>query len=166
MRRVGADEPLRGSNHRGNGTLHVGGAAPDEVTVALDCRERIGGPLIDGSGRDDVDVPGETDQRRCVATPRPQVRDAATIDPLAVETERSEARRNQSQAAGIVGRHRATGDQVPGERQRGGVTVVVRRGGFHVAAFRSYQSRSSSLMEVLARVWASTRLTMTAQESE
>ena len=65
---------------------------------------------------------------------------------------RTEARRNQSQAAGIVGRHRSTGDQVPGERQRGGVTVVVRRGGFHVAAFRSYQSRSSSLMEVLARV--------------
>ena len=147
-----AHDTLGRRDHRGHRRLHVRGAAAVEKAVALGGRERIARPLLNRARRHDVDVARQADERPRRAMARPQVADRSAIEPLAPEAGRRQTRRQQSQAAAIGRRDRAAGDELPGELQR----VALDLG--HV--------RSSSLMDVLARVCASTRLTMTAHDSE
>ena len=104
VRRHSRGEPLGGRDHRGHRHLHVRGAAAEEVSVALGRRERIARPAIDRARRHDVDVPGQADERRGRAAPRPEVADRAAIDPLAGEAGCGQARRDQLQAAVVVRR--------------------------------------------------------------
>ena len=76
---------------------------------------------------------------------RPQVLDLAVAQALDLESERRQALCKQVLAARIRRRHRWTADQSLGECN--GI----------------YQVRNSSLIEVLARVFSSTRFTITAQ---
>ena len=57
-------------------TFHVGRAAAVEVTVAHAWARRVRCPCVERTGRHDVGVAGEADERGRVAQPRPQVGDA------------------------------------------------------------------------------------------
>ena len=83
---------------------------------------------------------------------RPQIADRSAIDALAAKTSRCQPRRHKAQASAICRRDRSIRDELTGELQRLGLDSC------HV--------RSSSLMDVFARVCASTRFTMTAQDKE
>ena len=83
MSGMSGHEALGGRDHGGDRGLHVGGAAPVQVAVALHGHEGIAGPAVDWAGRHDVDVAGETDDRGDPTVPRPKITDAPAIDALA-----------------------------------------------------------------------------------
>jgi hypothetical protein len=95
---------------------------------------------------------GKTDERTRVAISRPQVAHRSAVETLALKARCRQTRRDHVQRSIGGGRDRAARDQRFGELQRVALDVV--------------HERSSSLMDVLARVCASTRLTITAQVSE
>ena len=76
--------------------------------------------------------------------------DTPAIDALASKTGRRQPRRHETQASAIRRRDRSIRDELTGELQGLGLDAC------HV--------RSSSLIDVFARVCASTRFTMTAQD--
>ena len=139
-------------DHRRQRSFHVRGATAIETAVTLGRNERIARPLVYRARRHDIHVACQADDRPRRPMARPQVADRSAIDPLALEAGRRQSRRQQTQAAGIRRRDRPARDELPGQLQRAGLDVA--------------HARSSSLMDVLARVWASTRFTMTAQDSE
>src|SRR6185295_5352856 len=91
---------------------------------------------------------GKADKWSAASMACPEIASDTAIEALAREARGRQPRGNQVETPRIVWRDRAARDQAPGEVER----LV------HV--------RSSSLIEVLARVASSTRLTMTAQASE
>ena len=84
--------------------------------------------------------------RLLIAHPGIEIVDLAELQPVTGETQFLQHRFQHVQCAGIGRRHRSAADQCLGQVE-----------GFHD------QSRSNSLIDVLARVFSSTRLTMTAQ---
>ena len=88
----------------------------------------------------------------------PEILHRRAIDPLAVEAGVRQTRRDQIERTAIVRRDGSAGDELLRELERLDVYIRCRCAG--------HQSRSSSLIDVLARVAASTRLTMTAHDSE
>src|SRR6185436_18924001 len=93
----------------------------------------------------------EADERPRRTVPRPEIADRSAIEPLAREARRRQPGRNEIERAAIGGRHGAARDELPRELERVGVD------GGH--------ARSSSLIDVFARVCASTRFTITAHDS-
>ena len=87
--------------------------------------------------------------RRLIAQPGIKIVDIAERQAMGGETQFFQNRFQHIQGAGILGRHRRAADQGLGQGK--GVNL----GG--------HQSRNNSLIEVLARVFSSTRLTITAQ---
>src|SRR5262245_32073950 len=85
---------------------------------------------------------------------RPQVADRSAIDPLASEAGSRQPRRHETQAAAVCGRNRTRRNELSSQLQG----LVRDLGYVHVL--------SSSLMDVFARVCASTRFTITAHDSE
>src|SRR5258708_13971670 len=57
----------------GNRSLHVGGTAPEELSVALGGDERVAVPLLDRAGRYHVGVAHETDKGAGVAASSPEI---------------------------------------------------------------------------------------------
>ena len=82
----------------------------------------------------------------------PQVADFAAVETLARESGGRKTPRHEIERAAVIRRDRAARDERPRELQR--------------LAFDVAHVRSSSLIDVLARVCASTRLTITAHDSE
>ena len=111
--------------------------------------ERIGAPAA-VARRHDVGMAGEAEMRRAAADAREQVFRRSEAQPLDGEAKPRQRRGQHVLRAGILGRHRGAADQRARQLQRIGIA----------------QSRSSSLIEVLARVRSSTRLTITAQASD
>ena len=161
IRRAG-DESLGGRDHRGHRHLHVGGAAAEQVAVALGGRERIARPPLDRARRHDVDVPGQADERRGRATARPEVADRRRDPSARTRTPRPPAARR---AAPGSRRRRASASGRRSAASRGRASAGGRPARRRCEP-RSGQARSSSLIDVLARVASSTRFTMTAQASE
>ena len=147
-----AGDTLGRGYHRRHRAFHVRGATAVEKAVALGRREGIARPLFYRAGWHDVNVTGQADNRARRPMTCPQVADRSAIESLAREAGRRQARRHQTQAAAVRRRDRSARDELPGELQRVGLDVG--------------HARSSSLMDVLARVCASTRFTMTAHERE
>ena len=158
---MGRHEALGGCHHGGDRGFHVRDPSSVQVAVAFHGHERIAAPPIDRSGRDDVDVACQADNRRGDPVPCPEVADGAAIEALAAESRDGEARPNEVEATGIVRRDRTAGDQPSGKVEWG---VHVRSG--CASGHGVDQVRSSSLIEVFARVAASTRFTMTAHARE
>src|SRR3954452_14204558 len=112
---MAGDAALRRCDERRDRSLHVGDPAPIQIPVALGWHERIAGPAIDRSRRDDVHVPGKTEQRRAVTVARPEIAHPAAIDAFAYETGGLKPARNNVDAPTIVRGERPAGDQLPGE---------------------------------------------------
>src|SRR5690606_39050118 len=81
--------------------------------------ERIGTPVLDGTGRDDIGVAGEAEQGADGATPCPQVAYLSEWHEFAGEAGRFQPLRNKLEAAGVLRGDGATADQVAQEVQRG-----------------------------------------------
>ena len=174
-----------GGDEGGDAALHVACAAAVQDAVAHLAGERIGLPLC-GADRDHVGMAGEADMRRSGADAREQVVDLAIAQRGDREAELPQRVGQHGLRAGIGGRHRSAADQRLGKRQgvvqlrppsidamppsrlpqgegehrmKSAPSPCGRGLGEGVHA----QSRSSSLIEVFARVCSSTVLTMTAQ---
>src|SRR4051812_22210960 len=80
-------------HERGDRAFHVSGAAPVQIAIALRGHKRIGMPLIQRTGWNDVGVPGEAEQGRAAAATRPQIIDVAETQALDRETELVQALR-------------------------------------------------------------------------
>src|SRR5690606_30665978 len=106
-------------------------------------------PFFARARRHHVGVTGEHHQGAGAAAPCPKVGDPAAGDGLAAKACLLQALREQHLAVDVIRRDRRAGDQLAHQREYGAV------GG--------HQALSRSLMLVLARVCASTRLTITAQ---
>ena len=139
-----AHEALRGRDQRGDGDLHVRGTAPEQAAIAPGWRERVARPAIHRTRRHNVDMAGKADERRRASAACPQVPDGPTIDPLAGEAGLRQARRNHP-ARPIVG---------VSDRQNKAAPPV---GGPAGCRRRSSRTMLGSLMDVFARVAASTR---------
>ena len=153
MRRAALAQEARDRRDEGrDGALHVGGAAAIDMAVGDRGAERLDGPAPGVADRHDVGVAGEAEIGRRVAEARIEVVDAlgAVAERQAVtgEAERPECGLQHVERALVPRRHARAADQRAGQVDR---------------VDRGAHSRSSSLIEVLARVLASTRLTMTAQ---
>src|SRR5207237_5412921 len=157
------DEPLGGSDEGGDRALHVDRTAAAQHAVAQCRAERVERPLLGGAGRHDIGVPGETQIRAAAAPARVKVRDRLVTllgegQRVTGEAEVFEPRRDDAERAFVLRRYARAADQLGGERYRIDRPIMPGGGGRLLA-----HSRRRSLIEVLARVCASTCLTMTAQ---
>ncbi|MNC85424.1 hypothetical protein D3C83_10220 [compost metagenome] len=75
--------------------------------------------MLERSGRHDVGVAGEADERPAVAATRPQVIHAVRAQALAAKAERLEPRCDEIETAGVLRRDRAPRDQLAGEVEGG-----------------------------------------------
>ena len=145
---VGGHEFL-GRHHEGSDrAFHVGRPTAVQPAVAFGGYERVAIPLFARTRRHHIRVTGKHGQRRGAAAPGPQIGDAALCDGFAREADALQPGGKRRLAIFIRRGDRRTGDQVLDQIQYGR---------------RAHYALSRSLMLVLARVCASTRLTMTAQ---
>ena len=63
MLRVGGDEGFAGGDEGRERAFHVGSATAIEQSVADRRHERIGGPLVERAGRNDIRMAGEADEQ-------------------------------------------------------------------------------------------------------
>ena len=146
-------EPGHGGDERGHPALHVGRAAAIEAAVLDGAGERVVAPRIARTGRHHVDMAGEGQMPPTLPQLGVEIVDrvgAATLEAQAPagETQGLQPLLQQVERRAGIGGDGGAAHQRLGQRH--GI------GGVH-------QSRKSSLIEVLARVPASTRLTITAQ---
>ena len=147
------EETGGGREKAGDGAFHVDGAASVEHAVLDLAGERINLPAVEIAWRDHIGVSGETQIGGALAQSGVQIvdgRGTALLEPQPVTAEAHLIQRplDDAERALIFGRDARAADQRLRERNR----IARRR-----------HARSSSLIEVLARVLASTRLTITAQ---
>ena len=157
-------EARHGGDEGRDRPLHVARAAPVEHAVLHLRREGLAGPARAVARRHHVGVAREAEVGPAVAPPRVEVvdrRGARLLEgqAMASKAERLERALEHVERAGIGRRDALAADQRAGERQRMRERFSARQ----VLSARLAQLRSSSLIEVLARVPASTRLTITAQ---
>ena len=138
--------PRHSRDERRDRSLHVAGAAPIQHAVPHLAAKRIG-PPVRRPDRHNIGMPGEAYVRAACANPRKKVFGLAIAQPMHCETQTAQHTRKHVLTV-IRRRDRGAADQSLCQRQRAGKIV---------------QSRNSSLMEVFARVCASTVLTITAQ---
>ena len=133
MAGMGLDEDFDGGDKSGQRGLHVGRAAPVEHAVALGGFERIRLPLLQRTGRDDIGMAREAEQRSARATSRPEVAGITRIDALEGEADSCEAFRDQFETARVFRRDRATADQRARKFQRrtGVLGVALGKGVWH-----------------------------------
>ena len=142
------NEFLASHHERGDRAFHVRGAAAVNPAIAHDGVKRIVCPLVARARWHHIGVPGE-DQQRAARTPAsPEVGDAAFGEGLCREADWRKMPHEDPLALPVVGGDGRLGDQIPDQAKDEGF---------------GHYALSRSLMLVLARVWASTRLTMTAQ---
>ena len=145
-----------GGYEGGNAAFHVGGATAIKPPVTDFGGKGIMRPGSHVTDRHHVGMAGETQMRACPAAPREQIVDSgitfAKGKPLTGETKARQFGFQTVQRAAFLRRHRRAADQ--SLRQ------------FNSMRRRPHQSRNSSLTEVLDRVFSSTFLMITAQESD
>jgi hypothetical protein len=151
-------KPRHRGRETGDRAFHVGGAAADEDAVPSRGGEGVGRPAGKIARRHHVGMAGEAEIAPSLAEPRIEVQHLVgaglgEFDGLADKTQPFERAREKRDRARILGRDARETDQL--RREMHGID------GDH--GFSRHQSRSNSLIEVLARVRASTRLTMTQQ---
>ena len=135
-------------NEGRDAALHVHCAAPHQNAIRERRLERRAGPGVGVTHGHDIGVPGEAEVGARRPSPGVEVFDLAELHPAADEAQTFQGLLDDIHRAEVGRRHRRTADQVAGKVEN------VDHG----------QSRSRSLIEVLERVWASTVLTITAQE--
>ncbi len=146
------DEIAGGDDHGGNRGFHVGRTPSVKAAVPYGRCERIGRPFFNGAGRHDVGVAGEDEQGPPGTVPCPEVGYFAGTDRFAFEAGGGQQGPDDLLALPVVRCDGGLRDQVASQTES------------RVHDGASFQlSRKRSLMAVLARVCASTRLTMTAQ---
>ena len=148
-------QPRYGGDEAGDRALHVDRAAAVDVAIDDLGGERLGTPGRNVARRHDVGVAGERDVGAGAAEAGVEVGDrrgARRLEGQAVaaKAEARERALDDVERPGVLGRDARAADQGLGERDRVG---------------QLDHARSSSLIEVLARVLASTCLTITAQAS-
>ena len=147
-------EKTRGcGDEAGDRALHVDRATPVQHAVDDLAGERIDAPAGEIARRHDVGVTGKAEIGRPLAHPGVQIADrrrAVLLErqPVAGETQPLQRMLDHVERAVVLRRHARTADQRLRQSDRIG---------------QQRHARSSSLIEVLARVFASTRLTITAQ---
>jgi hypothetical protein len=152
------EEALRRGDEGRDRALHVRGAAAVEravVDLAGEGRDR---PAVEVADRHDVAVAREAEMRAARADAGVEVVDVGRAGfrerhALAAEAERAERALEHAQHALVLRGHRGAADQ--GLREADGIDLRHRRPAGH--------PRRSSLIEVLERVFSSTRFTITAQ---
>src|SRR5258706_11711745 len=102
----------------GDRSLHVGGAASEELSVALGGDERVAVPLLDRAGRHDVGVTHEADKGAGVAAPSPEIAHLAVPDRLERKSDPREPFGEYPLAAAVFRGDRAPRDQFAGKPQR------------------------------------------------
>ncbi len=146
------EEARRGGDETGDRALHVGGAAAIERAVEHLAAERIDRPALEIARRHDVGMAGEAEIAARVAAARVEIEDRRgaflrELDNVAGKAQPFERLGEERDRALVLRRHGRPADERGGEFDR----------------VERHQSRSSSLIEVRLRVFASTRLTMTQQ---
>ena len=144
------------ADEAGDRAFHVGGAAADTGRRPVRGGEGVGRPGGEIARRHHVGMAGEAEIAPGLAEPRIEVQHLVgaglgEFDGLAGKAQPFERARQKRDRARILGRDAREADQL--RREMHGID------GDH--GFSGHQSRSNSLIEVLARVRASTRLTMT-----
>jgi hypothetical protein len=152
----------RGRKLARDGAFHVGGAAAIQQTARDVGAKRRVRPGCFVAGRHHVGVAREHEMRAPASDAGVEILDIgraglAESDAIHREAGARQHARQIGQRAALGRRHRGAADEVA--RDRDGVGGLGHSLGFCELA----QSLSSSLMLVLARVFSSTRLTMTAQ---
>ena len=117
MLRRASHEAFGGGHQGRHRRLHVGRATSEEATVALDGRERVARPSLNGAGWDDVEMAGQADQRRAGSMPGPQILHRSPVDSLARESGPRQTRGDQLDGAGVIRRDRTAGDKALREVQ-------------------------------------------------
>ena len=143
------EKALRRRDEGGNCSLHVDGAASAQRAIPQAGRERIEGPGFDSSGRHHIGMAGETQIGAAIAHAGIEVMDIAKDQVVTVEPQLLQCRCDEVERALVL-----RGDAPATDK---------RRGEFRRVESRLAHSRSSSLIEVRARVPSSTFLTITAQ---
>ena len=118
--RMSGEKAFAGGDHRRQTAFHVRRAASVEITVADFRGERRRLPLLQWTGRHDVGVAGEGEQRFAVAIPRPEIGYRAEAQPFHPEAERFQPGDQDFLTAGVLGRDRGPADQVEGKVQGSG----------------------------------------------
>src|SRR4029079_14902089 len=95
-------------------------ATPIQIAVALRWYKRIGMPLVQRTGGNDVGVPRKNHQRCAAAATCPQIIDVAETQVFDRETEFVQALREYLLATRVVWCNRNACDQLAREIQRGG----------------------------------------------
>ena len=147
-------EALHRRDEGGDRSLHVDCAAAAQRTITQAGREGIEGPGFGRPGRHHIGMAGETQIGAAVAAAGIEVMDIAKDQAVTVEPQLLQCGGNEVERALVLRGDARAADQRGGER-RG---IDNRR-----VESRLAHSRNSSLIEVRARVPASTFLTMTAQ---
>src|SRR5271155_2682452 len=142
------EEALRRRDEGGDCSLHVDCAAAAQRAITKAGREGIEGPGFGTPGGHDIGMAGETQIGAAIAAARVEVMDIAKDQTVTVEPQLLQCGGNEVERTFIL-----RGDARPAD-QRGGE--------FRRVESRLAHSRSSSLIEVRARVPSSTFLTMTA----
>ena len=161
---TGNTEARHGSDESRDCALHVARAAPVEHTVFDLGGEGLAGPACAVARGHNVGMAREAEVGRACAPPRVEVIDPRSArllegQAMAGEAQRLERSLEHVEGAAVRRRDALAADQRARERQRMRERFSARQ----VLRARPTQLRSSSLIEVLARVPASTRLTITAQ---
>jgi hypothetical protein len=116
--RVVAHEAFGGGHERGDGGLHVGGTAPEELAFADRGLEGVRVPLLDRSRRHHVGMAREHHQRLALAVADEEVGDVAANEHLGLEAQGDQAVDDELLAALVGGGDRLASDQRFGELQR------------------------------------------------
>ena len=142
--------PSDARDEGGDGALHVAGAAAIQDAVPYLGGKGVVAP-VRGTHRHYVGVAGEAEMPPAGAQARVQILDLPVFQAMDREPQAFQCARQYRLRSTIGRRDRVAADQFL--RQREGVEEV-------------HQSRSSSLMDVFARVCASTIFTITAQYND
>ncbi len=152
------EEAARRGDEGCHGALHVGRASAVELAMGDSRAEGILAPSVARARRHHVGMAGEAEIGTALAEARIEIVHLRRVGRLEGQTMANEAQPlelalEQGQRAALVGRDARAADE--GARELDDVDEAVGEARAH--------ARSSSLIEVLARVRSSTRLTMTQQ---
>ena len=110
-----ADEALTGGDHGGEAAFHIGGAAAIQTALPFRRHKRVGAPLCWISRGHHISVTRESEQRRRIAAPCPKIIHRAERQAFHAKTQPFQAPDQQFLATGVIGRYRASPNEVEQE---------------------------------------------------
>jgi hypothetical protein len=108
---MGSYEFLDRYDHGRETTLHIGGAASEQQSIANDRLERIAVPRLEIARRHYVGMSRKANEGRRLPASRPKIADVSERQRFATKAGRFQPRRDLSLATGVVRRHRTAANE-------------------------------------------------------